>query len=74
MNEYPDEYPDQAGHYEAESNSDLRVFGDPPSFAENVVNTSAGGCQLGSLDNFQALRQTCGDNRFQAVASKRDIV
>jgi hypothetical protein len=74
MNEYPDKYPDQAGHYEAESNSDLRVFGDPPLIAENVVNPSASVCQSCSLDKLRALRQTCGDNRFQAVASKRDII
>jgi hypothetical protein len=74
MNEYPDKYPDQGGHYEAESNSDLRVFGDPPLIAENVVNPSASVCQSCSLDKLRALRQTCGDNRFQAVASKRDII
>ena len=70
--EYSAEYSDQGGHYEADSNSDLRVFG--PSVAENVVNTSARSCQLRSLDKFQALRQACGDGRFQAIASDSDII
>jgi hypothetical protein len=74
MNEYRDEYPDQGGHYEAESNSDLRVLGDPPWAAENVEKTLPAVCQSRSLDKLRALRQTCGDNRFQAVASKRDII
>ena len=64
MKEYCGEYSDQGRHYEAESNSDSRVFGEPLSIAENVVNTSAGGCQLRPLDKLQALRQTCGDSRF----------
>jgi len=64
MKEYSGEYSNQGCHYEAESNSDLRVFGDPPSIAGNVVNTSASSCQARSLDKLQALRQTCGDCRF----------
>jgi hypothetical protein len=43
MKEYSGEYPDQAGDYEANSNSNLRVSGDPTSAAENVGNTSASG-------------------------------
>ena len=73
MNEYPDECPDQGGHYEAESYSDLRVFGDPLSVAKNVVNPSAKGCWLRFLNKFQALRQPRGDSRFQAVTSNRDM-
>jgi len=34
MEEYSGEYSDQGSHYEVESNSDLRVFGDPPPIAE----------------------------------------
>jgi hypothetical protein len=64
IKEYSGEYSDQGRYCEAESNSDLRVFGDPPSIAENVVKTSAGSCQARSLDKLQALRQTCGDCRF----------
>jgi hypothetical protein len=64
MKEYSGEYSDQGRHYEAESNSDFRVFGDPPSIAENVVKTSARSCQARSLDKLQALRRTCGDCRF----------
>jgi hypothetical protein len=56
MKEYSGEYSDHGRRYEAESNSDSRVFGDPLSIAENVVNTSARGCQLRPLDELQALR------------------
>ena len=73
MNEYPAEYSNQGRHYEASSNSDLRVFGDPLSVAENAVNTSAMGRQSGSLDKLQAWRQTCGDNGCQTVGSNPDI-
>ena len=50
IKEYSGEYSDQGRHYKAESNSDLRVFGDPLLIAENVVDTSARGCQLRPLD------------------------
>jgi hypothetical protein len=71
MKEYSGEYSDQGRHYEAESNSDFRVFGDPPSIA---VKTSAESCQARSLDKLQALRQTCSDCRFKSVASSGDII
>ena len=64
MEEYSGKYSDQGSHYEVESNSDLRVFGDPPPIAENVVSTSASSCQARSLDKLRALRQTRGDCRF----------
>ena len=74
MNEHSAEYSNQGGHYEADGDSDLRVLSEPLSFAEDFRKMLASGCQWGSLDELQALRQTCADSLFQAVTFNRNMI